>query len=129
MSFPWLILHNVSVKKVRSAFTAVAVAVGVMTVVALGIVTESIRTTAAGVLKVGEADFTDRPEGRLGHPRERADRVTARQGWPRCPGCGARSASCWTPRSSTTTTRSSSRSAFGPEDLARSASGSSTGDR
>jgi putative ABC transport system permease protein len=58
MSFPWLILHNVSVKKVRSALTAFAVAVGVMTVVALGVVTESVRTTAAGVLHVGSADFT-----------------------------------------------------------------------
>ena len=58
MSFPWLIFHNVSVKKVRSALTAFAVAVGVMTVVALGVVTESVRTTAAGVLQVGAADFT-----------------------------------------------------------------------
>jgi putative ABC transport system permease protein len=58
MWFPWLILHNVSVKKVRSALTAFAVAVRVMTVVTLGVVTESVRTTAAGVLQVGAADFT-----------------------------------------------------------------------
>lgn len=58
MSFPWLIVHNVLVKKARSALTACAVAIGVMTVIALGIVTESVRTTAAGVLDVGSADFT-----------------------------------------------------------------------
>ena len=58
MSFSWLILHDVLVKRVRSALTAFAIAVGVMTVVALGIVTDSVRTTAAGVLQVGRADFT-----------------------------------------------------------------------
>lgn len=58
MSFLWLIGHNVWVKKVRSALTALAIAIGVMTVVALGTVTHSVRTTAAGVLAVGEADFT-----------------------------------------------------------------------
>lgn len=58
MSFIWLIGHNVWSKKVRSMLTASAVAVGVLVVVVLGIVTDSIRTTAAGVLKVGAADFT-----------------------------------------------------------------------
>jgi putative ABC transport system permease protein len=58
MSFTWLIFHDVLVKWVRSALTAFAIAIGVMTVVALGIVTESVRTTAAGVLAVGAADFT-----------------------------------------------------------------------
>ena len=58
MSFAWLIFHDVGVKRVRSALTALAIAVGVMTVVALGIVTDSVRTTAAGVLQVGKADFT-----------------------------------------------------------------------
>ena len=52
MSFIWLIGHNVWSKKLRSVLTASAVAVGVLTVVVLGIVTDSIRTTAAGVLKV-----------------------------------------------------------------------------
>lgn len=58
MSFLWLIGHNVWGKKVRSSLTALAIAIGVMTVVALGIVTQSVRTTAAGVLRAGEADFT-----------------------------------------------------------------------
>lgn len=63
MSFLWLIGHNVWSKKVRSGLTAVAVAVGVMTVVVLGIVTDSIRTTAASVLEVGAADFTVAQQG------------------------------------------------------------------
>lgn len=58
VSFLWLIWHDVLVKRVRSILTAFAVGIGVMTVVALGIVTDSLRTTAAGVLSVGKADFT-----------------------------------------------------------------------
>ncbi len=63
MSFLWLIVHDVRVKRVRSALTAVAVAIGVMTVVVLGIVTDSVRETAAGVLEVGRADFTVAQKG------------------------------------------------------------------
>ncbi len=58
MSFIGLVAHNVWCKKLRSLFTAVAVAIGVMTVVALGIVTQSLKTTAAAVLHTGSADFT-----------------------------------------------------------------------
>ncbi|HTO00448.1 MAG TPA: hypothetical protein VL068_07220, partial [Microthrixaceae bacterium] len=58
MSFLWLVSHNVWSKKVRSFLTSLAVAIGVLTVVSLGIVTESLRTTAASVLEVGSADFT-----------------------------------------------------------------------
>lgn len=63
MSFAWLILHNVWAKKVRSLLTALAVAVGVLTVVSLGVVTDSIRTTASGVLELAEADFVVAQEG------------------------------------------------------------------
>ncbi|WP_426574346.1 ABC transporter permease [Aquihabitans sp. McL0605] len=63
MSFAWLIVHNVWVKWVRSLLTAFAVAVGVATVVTLGIVTNSIRTSAAGILRVGAADFTVAQKG------------------------------------------------------------------
>ena len=47
MSFLWLVTHDVWVKKARSTFTALAVAVGVMVVVALGTVTDSVRTTSS----------------------------------------------------------------------------------
>lgn len=58
MSFVGLILHNLWARKVRTALTAVAVAVGVTTVVTLGVVTHSLRDSAAAVLKTGKADFT-----------------------------------------------------------------------
>ena len=58
MSFLWLVAHDVWSKKVRSLLTSLAVAIGVLTVVTLGIVTDSLRTTAASVLEVGTADFT-----------------------------------------------------------------------
>ena len=58
MSFAWLIAHNVWVKRVRSILTALAVSVAVVTVLTLGTVTDSIRTSAAGILQVGAADFT-----------------------------------------------------------------------
>ncbi len=53
-----LILHNLWARKIRTALTAVAVAVGVTTVVTLGVVTHSLRGSAAAVLKTGKADFT-----------------------------------------------------------------------
>ena len=56
--FVGLVAHNVWTKKVRSLLTAGAVAIGVMVVIALGIVTESLKTTAASVLQTGKADFT-----------------------------------------------------------------------
>src|SRR5256714_1717933 len=56
-------LHNLLVRKVRVGLTAVAVAVGVMTVVPLGVVTSSLRTTAAAILTTGRADFTVAQKG------------------------------------------------------------------
>lgn len=42
----------------RTLLTGFAVAIGVMTVVTLGVVTSSLRETAASVIQTGEADFT-----------------------------------------------------------------------
>jgi putative ABC transport system permease protein len=58
MSFAGLIGHNVVARWLRSLLTAIAVAVGVGSVVTLGIVTHSLRGSAAAILKTGEADFT-----------------------------------------------------------------------
>jgi len=58
VSFLGLILHNLWARKVRTALTAVAVAVGVATVVTLGVVTHSLRSSAVAILKTGKADFT-----------------------------------------------------------------------
>ncbi|HZQ58790.1 MAG TPA: ABC transporter permease [Acidimicrobiales bacterium] len=58
MTFVTLVLHNVGVKKVRLAFTALAVAIGVMAVVALGVVTSSLETSELSIMQTGRADFT-----------------------------------------------------------------------
>ena len=58
MSFAALILHNVTVRPVRLALTALAVAIGVLTVVSLGVVTHSLEVSDLALLKTGQADFT-----------------------------------------------------------------------
>ena len=58
MSFVTLVLHNVGVKKVRLAFTALAIAIGVTAVVALGVVTSSLETSELSIMQTGRADFT-----------------------------------------------------------------------
>lgn len=58
MSFAALILHNVTVRKVRLALTALAVAIGVLTVVSLGVITHSLETSDLALLRTGRADFT-----------------------------------------------------------------------
>jgi putative ABC transport system permease protein len=63
MSFLALIVHNVVSRKFRSVLTAVAVALGVSTVVTLGVVTHSLRDSAVGILQTGQADFTVAQKG------------------------------------------------------------------
>ncbi len=63
MSFASLILHNITVKKLRLALTALAVAIGVLTVVSLGVVTHSLETSDLALLKTGQADFTIAQKG------------------------------------------------------------------
>ena len=58
MTFLGLIAHNIRAKPLRAALTAAAVAIGVMAVVALGVLTTSLKETATQILKVGSADFT-----------------------------------------------------------------------
>jgi putative ABC transport system permease protein len=63
MSFFALIARNIITRKLRSSLTGVAVAIGIMTVVALGVLTHSLRQTAISVLQTGEADFTVAQKG------------------------------------------------------------------
>jgi putative ABC transport system permease protein len=58
VSFIELIVRNVLTRKVRSALTAVAVAIAIMAVFALGVLTFSLRETAVSILRTGRADFT-----------------------------------------------------------------------
>lgn len=63
MSFLALIAHNVGVKKVRLAFTTLAIAIGVLSVVSLGVVTHSLESSALAILQTGRADFTVAQKG------------------------------------------------------------------
>ena len=58
MSFLSLVLHNITVKKVRSALIAIAVAVGVSAVVTLGLVNHGVQASAVALMQTGRADFT-----------------------------------------------------------------------
>lgn len=63
MSFFALIVHNISVKKLRLALTSLAVAIGVLAVVSLGVVTHSLQSTDLALLQTGRADFTVAQKG------------------------------------------------------------------
>ena len=63
MPFAALIARNVITRKVRSVLTALAVAIGIMTVVALGVLTHSLNRTAVAVLSIGKADFSVAQKG------------------------------------------------------------------
>ncbi len=63
MSFAALILHNITVRKLRLALTSLAVAIGVLTVVSLGVVTHSIQASDLALLQTGQADFTIAQKG------------------------------------------------------------------
>ncbi|HEY7801357.1 MAG TPA: ABC transporter permease [Dehalococcoidia bacterium] len=63
MSFFALIIRNVVSRRVRAGLTGLAVAIAIMTVVALGVLTHSLRRTAISVLRTGTADFTVAQKG------------------------------------------------------------------
>lgn len=58
MTFVELIAQNLRSRLARSILTGVAVAVGIMTVVALGVLTFSLKQTATSILRTGRADFS-----------------------------------------------------------------------
>jgi putative ABC transport system permease protein len=63
MSFLNLIWHNLRARLTRVVLTSCAVGVGIMTVVALGVLTFSLRETAVSILRAGTSDFTIAQEG------------------------------------------------------------------
>ena len=75
--FPGQVCHNVGVKRLRLTLAFLAVAVGVMTVVTFSIVNHSVRSSALAIMQTGRADFTDRPEGRLGPAQQQHRRRDA----------------------------------------------------
>jgi putative ABC transport system permease protein len=63
VTFLGLIVHNLRTRPLRSSLTAAAVAVGITTVLALGVLTYSLRETAVAIVRTGKADFTVAQEG------------------------------------------------------------------
>ena len=58
VTFIGLILRQIRSRPLRTGLTAVAVAIGVTAVMALGVLTTSLKVTATQLLQVGNADFT-----------------------------------------------------------------------
>lgn len=63
MTFLTLVVHNVGVKKLRLALTSLAVAIGLVVVVSLGVVTHSLQQSDLALLQTGRADFTVAQKG------------------------------------------------------------------
>ena len=70
MTFFDLILRNLWKKKARSLGLLLAVAVAVMTVVALDVTSSGLEQSAAAIISVGKADFTVAQKGRFRHALE-----------------------------------------------------------
>ena len=58
MSFAFFVLSNLLRQKIRTSLTVVGISIGITAVVALGIITESVRSSAAEILTVGGSDFS-----------------------------------------------------------------------
>ena len=63
MSFLALIIKNLVRQPVRAGLTMFGIAIGITTVVALGVVTEGIKESVGQILRVGGADFIVAQEG------------------------------------------------------------------
>jgi putative ABC transport system permease protein len=63
VTFLGLVMHNVLRRRMRAVVTALAVAIGVTAVLALGVLTSSLRQTAVSILRTGNADFSVSQKG------------------------------------------------------------------
>lgn len=63
MSFLELIFKNIIRQRIRTALTVLGISLGITTVVALGVVTESLKASSGEILHLGEADFMVAQEG------------------------------------------------------------------
>lgn len=63
MSFIALIFKNLVRQRVRTTLTVLGIAIGITTVVALGVVTESLKATSGEIITMGGADFMVAQEG------------------------------------------------------------------
>ncbi len=63
MSFIALIIKNLVRQRIRSGLTILGISMGITTVVALGVVTSSLKQSAGEIIRLGEADFMVAQEG------------------------------------------------------------------
>lgn len=63
LTFPRLVVHNVGTRRLRLALAAIAVGIGVLTVVTIGVVDSSLRGSALAIMQTGRADFTIAQKG------------------------------------------------------------------
>jgi putative ABC transport system permease protein len=63
MTFVALILKNIIRQRTRTFLTVLGISLGITTVVALGVVTESLKASSGEILKLGGADFMVAQEG------------------------------------------------------------------
>jgi putative ABC transport system permease protein len=63
LTFPSLVFINVGAKKLRLAFTALAIAIGVVAVVSLAVLTKGLETSDFAIMQMGKADFTISQKG------------------------------------------------------------------
>lgn len=63
MSFAVLVLKNLWRRPIRTGLTMVGISLGITTVVAMGVVTGSLKESAGEVVNLGEADFMVAQEG------------------------------------------------------------------
>jgi len=58
MSFFLLILSNLMRQKIRTGLTILGISIGITTVIALGVITHSVRSSTQQILRAGGADFS-----------------------------------------------------------------------
>jgi putative ABC transport system permease protein len=63
MSFIALIIKNLVRQRIRTGLTILGISMGITTVVALGVVTSSLKESAGEIIRLGEADFMVAQEG------------------------------------------------------------------
>jgi putative ABC transport system permease protein len=63
VSFLELILKNIIRQRIRTGLTVLGISLGITTVVALGVVTESLKASSGEILHLGDADFMVAQEG------------------------------------------------------------------
>ncbi len=63
MTFFALILKNLLRQRIRTGLTILGISIGITTVVALGVVTESLKASSGEILKMGGADFMVAQQG------------------------------------------------------------------